>query len=428
MTTAGEAPDLVWMPSVRGGRFRPGHHVIVASAKAFHVSDHAGHRYLDLNSGLWHISFGYDHPVLTAAAHAAIDEVAATSMFRRLHQPAVGLAARLTERFADHRFFFGCSGSDAADTAMRIASMYRQATGRKGDLFGTVAGAYHGVTYAGRSLLGIESYRGGDTGVVQRIVLPRVEEGTAGSWVTELDHLFATSGHRLTAVFVEVVQGSGGIIPLVADYLRAIRKRCDVYDALLVVDEVATGLHRTGPFLASHVVDIRGDITILGKALTGGFGPLSVVAVQDRVFEAVNADPRLSRLGGFTQGGHPIGCRVAEAVLEYVDRPEFLDVVHTGAIHLAKLLGGLRDHPVVDRITGRGHMWGIQIRAEDVARLGGPDAFIDRASRAAMDHGALIHPLASGTIPVMPALVAPAEVLSDMVARLAAALDSLARA
>jgi adenosylmethionine-8-amino-7-oxononanoate aminotransferase len=418
------ASDLLWMPSVRGGRYLPDRHLIVTSTTDFGVRDVHGRHYLDLNSGLWHISFGYTNRVLLAAARNAVEHVPATSMFRRIHEPALAVAVRLSERFPDHRFFYGCTGSDAADTAMRIASAYRHATGREGDLFASVQGGYHGVTYAAMSVMGIESYRGTGITLTPHVVLPRVEEDVAIDWSADIDRTFAAIGDRLTAVFVEVIQGSGGIIPLSADYLRALRKKCDDYDALLIVDEVATGVYRTGSFLASSDVGIRGDMTILSKALTGGFAALSVVAAQNRIFEAINADPTVSRLAGFTQGGHPTACHVAAAVLDYVGTPEFLSAADKGAVFLADWMPSLSAHPVVDRVTGRGHMWGIQIRRDDIERLGGADSFVIKATRAGLDHGALLHPLASGTIPFMPPISASVPVLQEMADRLGVILDS----
>lgn len=419
------ARDLLWMPSVQGGRYLPDQHLIVASKTEFGVKDIQGRHFLDLNSGLWHISFGYSHPALMAAARHAVDLIPATSMFRRVHEPALAVATRLSERLPDHRFFFGCTGSDAADTAMRIASSYRRSKGNRGDIFAAVRGGYHGVTYGAMSVMGIESYRPASADPVPHVILPRVQENSDTNWSAQIDEIFAKTGERLAGVFVEVIQGSGGIIPLSSEYLRALRKKCDDYDTLLIVDEVATGIHRTGPFLASSEIGIRGDLTILSKALTGGFGALSVVAAQGRVFEVINASPTESRLAGFTQGGHPVACQVAAAVLEYVETADFLGILGQGSQVLSDRVPRLADHPVVARVTGRGHMWGIQVDPEQIDHLGGVGAFIEKSTRVGLDNGALLHPLASGTIPFMPPLVAPGPILEDMTARLSTILDSL---
>jgi adenosylmethionine-8-amino-7-oxononanoate aminotransferase len=419
------ASDLLWMPSVKGGRYLPDRHLIVASTTDFGVCDIRGRHYLDLNSGLWHVSFGYAHHVLVTAAHDAVEHIPATSLFRRVHEPALAVATRLSERLPDYRFFFGCTGSDAADTAMRIASAYRRAKGRKEDLFATVEGGYHGVTYAAMSVMGIEGYRGADVACPPRVVLPRIQEDADPDWPARIDGAFAAIGDQLTAVFVEVIQGSGGIIPLSAEYLRTLRKKCDDRDALLIVDEVATGVHRAGSFLASSDVGLQGDMIILGKALTGGFGALSVVAVQNRLFEEINVDGAVSRLAGFTQGGHPAACHVAAALLDYVRTPEFLSALDQGASFLANRMPSLAGHPAVHQVTGRGHMWGVQLRPDHIERLGGTDAFIGKTTRAGLDHGALLHPLASGTIPFLPPVVAPRSVLLEMVGRLSTTLDSL---
>jgi adenosylmethionine-8-amino-7-oxononanoate aminotransferase len=422
------ASELLWMPSVQGGRYLPDRHLIVTGKTDYGVRDIHGRTYLDLNSGLWHISFGYNHPVLMSAAHKAVEQIPATSMFRRVHEPALSVAVRLAERLPEHRFFFGCSGSDAGDTAMRMASAYRRAKGREGDLFATVRGGYHGVTYAAMSVMGIESYRGAGATSIPHVVLPRVEEDADAEWSAGLDRTFAATGNSLTAVFVEVIQGSGGIIPLSCDYLRALRKKCDDYDVPLVVDEVATGVHRTGPFLASSDVGIRGDMTIMSKALTGGFGALSVVAAHNRVFETINAEPAQSRVAGFTQGGHPAACQIAAAVLDYTETPEFLSLVSDGGRFLADQVPALAGHPIVDRVTGRGHMWGVQLHPGHLERLGGADGFVEKATRAGLHHGVLLHPLASGTIPFMPPIVAPEPVLADMAGQLGRVLDALGAA
>ena len=336
------ATELLWMPSQRGGRYRPEEQLIAASAHGYSVRDTNGVEYLDLNSGLWHVSFGYSHPVVVGAAQRALTELAATSLFRRLHEPALDLAVRLAEELPDTRFFLGCTGSDAIDSAIRIASAYGRAKGENRDVFASVVGGYHGATRAAMSVMGIAEYRPSTSDAEDHLLLPAP---TRPDWAGQLEEIFDRRGQSMAAVFVEVVQGSGGVVPLPADYLDALRRLCDRHDVLLVMDEVATGVHRTGPFLAGDDVGVRGDLTILGKAITGGFAPLSVVAVQCRVFNVVTRSPDPVRLAGFTQGGHPVACAIAAAILDHVRTDEFRETSAAGRAALASGIEPLRSTP-----------------------------------------------------------------------------------
>lgn len=394
-----------------------------------HTDD--GRTFLDANSGLWHLSLGYRPTAIEPAVLEALNELGGSSLFRRSHV----WAERLVETLADlvalsaPRFFFGTSGSEASDIAMRIALAYGHKNGR--DTFAFIPGAYHGVSLGPLSLMGLEGYRNGVMTPVSAIALPPIaewERDSAGCAET-IAGIFSSCGAKMAAVFVEFIQGSGGMSLLPPEYASFLAEVARTHSALLVLDEVATGVYRTGPFLAfgsSHVPDA--DMIVLGKGLTSGIAALSVVGVAERVWRRVLDDPDTARVAGSTHAGNPVACAAAQATLEYLAHPETAMLRAETARHLADALRGLAKVGCVARVTGMGHMWGIAVSTPARTAIESRGhTFVDAVTRLGLDEGVLLHPLSIGVIPVVPALTISPDEVDILRDRLNAVLQHLAQ-
>jgi adenosylmethionine-8-amino-7-oxononanoate aminotransferase len=270
--------------------------------------------------------------------------------------------------------------------------------------------------------MGLEGYAAGTPRVCRTIGLPDPWNPSA-DWNAALPQFFADKGNKLAAVFIEIVQGSGGIRVVPQAYLDLLFACSRQYGALLVVDEVATGIHRTGPFLASEGRALQGDILLLGKAITGGMFPLSMVGMNENVFRQCVSDERTHRMPGFTDSGHPVGCAIALGVLDLVDSEEFQETAARGRTIIAEGLKEISSATVED-VRGEGHMYGIVCRAKfDRLESSGRDAIGEVISEG-LRAGLLIHPLQGGVIPVMPALTATKNELEEIIRRLRAVVSS----
>jgi adenosylmethionine-8-amino-7-oxononanoate aminotransferase len=409
----------VWLPSTRRGSFDPTWSFIARAAKGVYVEDTNGREYIDLNSGLWNASFGYDNDTIIRSIEAGLHTLTSASLFRRLNEPAVRLAGELAEALPHYaRFFFANSGSEAADVAISISHAHWKARNQKGvPMIGALPGAYHGVTRATLGLMGIDDYTQSAPSVIPVARLPD-PFGPSESLASRLHSFFDSYQSSLSAVFIEAIQGSGGVRIIPDEYLRILWERARLFGTLIVTDEVATGFFRTGIPFASQRLPASGDMIMLGKALTGGYVPMSAVGVTDEVFRTVTCHNATDRLAGFTNSGHPLACAAALGVLDLLKTEAFEASQSVGERTLGRIVHSLTSCDCVAHVRGCGHMYGVQLKEECIESLGGPEAFIHHVTKLALDRHILIHPLSIGVIPVFPALTSTTSELETMIERL----------
>jgi acetylornithine/N-succinyldiaminopimelate aminotransferase len=297
--------------------------------------DADGNEYLDLLAGIAVNNVGHCHPRVVAA----IQDQAA----RLLHTsnlfgsgPQERLAARLSERSLGGSVFFCNSGAEAVEAALKLA---RKA--RRGGEIVSVHRAFHGRTYGALSATPQEAKQQPFAPLVPGFrAVPPTADAVAGA-----------VGEGTSALLLEVIQGEGGIHPLGEDVLRAARRVCDETGALLIFDEVQTGVGRTGELWAYEHAGVVPDLMTLAKGLGGG------VPIGALVTAPAHAEGLVAGDHGTTFGGGPVACAAAEAVLDVVDTPEFLAHVQAVGAHLADGLGKL---PGVTEVRGRGLMWGVE--------------------------------------------------------------------
>lgn len=362
--------------------------LVVRRARGAMVEDLDGHRFLDLTAGIAVTAVGHCHPKVTAAIERQSRRLVHMSGTDFYYTPQVRLAerlARLAPGSWDKRVFFTNSGAEAVEAALKLA---RHHTGRPRAL--AFLGAFHGRTYGALSLSGSKPlHRRGFAPLV-----PEIHHARYGD-LESVNALLRTvcPPDELAAVFVEPVQGEGGYIVPPADFLPGLRRLCDEHGALLVLDEVQTGIGRTGRMFASEHWGVAGDIVCLAKGIANGL-PLGAIVARADVMDW----PSGSHASTF--GGNPVACAAALATLGLVERKYRANAVARGREIRAGLDEVAARHPSIHEVRGLGLMVGVEVRTG-----GRPDpALRDRVIEAAFRTGLLLLPCGPNTVRFCPPL------------------------
>jgi acetylornithine/N-succinyldiaminopimelate aminotransferase len=310
-----------------------------------------GRRFLDFGAGIATSSIGHNNPHLVQAIAEQAARVMHVSNLYRIPQ-AEKLAARLVETsFADSVFFCN-SGAEANEGMIKAVRKYHAEQGRP-ERFTTICfeGAFHGRTLATLAATGNEKYLAGFGPPVQGF--RHVPFGNMNAVRDAIDGSTA-------AIMVEPIQGEGGVRPASLDFLRALRAACDEYGLLLAVDEVQTGMGRSGKLWAHQWAGIEPDVMSSAKGIAGGF-PLGAILAREKVAQYLKPGTH-----GSTYGGNPLACAAGNAVLDVILAPGFLERVDRVGRHLWRGMLTLRErHPaVVDGVQGAGLLLGLKLRPE----------------------------------------------------------------
>jgi acetylornithine/N-succinyldiaminopimelate aminotransferase len=361
-----------------------------------------GARYLDLGAGIAVASLGYSHPHLVAALTEQAQSLWHTSNLFQIPQ-AERLAQRLcAATFADFVFFTN-SGAEALEGAIKTARKFHATEGHP-ERFHliTFEGAFHGRTLATIAAGGNDKYMEGFG--PKAAGFDRVPYG-------DVDAVKAAIGPQTAAILVEPIQGEGGIRVPPRNFLGSLRDICDAHGLLLVLDEVQSGVGRTGKFFAYEHAGVTPDIMAIAKGIGGGF-PLGAFLTTARAGKGMTLGTH-----GTTYGGNPLATAVGNAVLDIVLADGFLDTVETKGRHFKKRLAALRDRhgDVVAEVRGEGLMLGLQLRV--------PPALFAAAAR---DAHVLVIPAGDNVVRLLPPLIISEAEIDEAVNRLDAACRQVA--
>ncbi len=360
------------------------------------LEDASGRRFLDATSGVAVNALGHASPFVVEAARAALTDglIHTSNLFHTA--PAVALAGALVERCFADRVFFANSGAEAVEGAIKFA---RLASGAGANEIIYFDGSFHGRTFGALSAT--------DRPAQRTPFAPLVPGFIRARWEDEAD--LSKIGPGTAAVIVEPVQGEGGIRVADAAWLRAIRRRCDETETLLIVDEIQTGLGRTGRLWAHQRSGIRPDLMAVAKPLAGGL-PMGAVLMTERVASAITPGSHAT-----TFGGGPFVARVALAVVNRVSEPTFLDEVARKGHLLRGMLEALEEGPLVSGTRSDGLLAGIQVPGRAPALVA-----------AAFEEELLVVAAADDVVRVIPPLDIADDDLIEMVRRLERALGRVA--
>ena len=321
-----------------------------------YLYDHAGRRFLDMLGGYGTFSLGHRHPAVVGAVRDGLDKLGMSG--KAFFSPnAADLAELLAQNSPEglELAFFSNSGAEAVEAALKFA---KGATGRPGIV--STLGSYHGKTLGALATTGREKYR-------KRFepLMPGVSFVPFGDAASAVE---AISGET-AAFIVEPVQGEGGILLPPDGYLRAVREACDRHGALLIADEVQTGLGRTGTFWGVEHDAVAPDILTSAKALGGGVMPIGATLYTPAVYEGVYGENPLAHTSTF--GGNPLACAASLAAVRTILEEE---LPARSAVMGERLLKGLREVGAkhdewVGEVRGRGLMVGLEFREDEVGEL-----------------------------------------------------------
>jgi len=349
--------------------------LIVAESSNVHITDGDGNRYMDGIGGLWCVNVGYGREEIgQAMAEQATKMPYYSSFGHHTSIPAAQLSAKIAELAPGdlNHVFYGCGGSVANDTAVRIIHFYFNQLGKpsKKQLISRVD-AYHGSTYMAMSLTGVEfDHIGFDIHqeMVHHISCPNAyrrpagmsEEAFCDSLLQEMeDKILAIGPDNVAAFFAEPIMGAGGVIVPPKGYHKRTLDLCHKYDMLYVSDEVVTAFGRLGHMFASEAeFDIVPDMIVCAKGLTSGYIPLGATIMNSKVYDVISkpqADGAMFT-HGFTYSGHPVACAAGLKNIEIMERENICDHVMDVGAYFEQQIRGLGDLDIVGDVRGRKFM------------------------------------------------------------------------
>lgn len=393
--------DEVMVPNYNPQQFIP---VRGAGSRVWDQNDN---EYIDFAGGIAVNALGHAHPKLVETLKEQADKLWHLSN-TCTNEPALRLAQKLTAATFADKVFFANSGGEANEAAFKLARKYAYDNfgPEKNEIIAFHQG-FHGRTLFTVSVGGQEKYR---------IGFEPVPGGISHVPFNDLEALKEAISERTCAVVMEPIQGEGGVLSPDADFMRGVRELCDQHNALLVLDEVQTGVGRTGKLYAYMHSDVKPDILTTAKALGGGF-PIGAMLCTDKVAPSLNFGTH-----GSTYGGNPLGCAVAEAALDIINTPEVLNQVSAKrAIFESELQKLNEKYGIFKDVRGGGLLIGAELTEEWHGKAA-------KFLAGARDAGVMILVAGPNVLRFTPSLIIPDEDIAEGMARLDKALAQVIEA
>ena len=330
--------------------------ILFAGGEGVYITDEAGEKYLDLLSGIGVNALGYNHPaIVNAIAEQSKKLIHTSNLF--YHEGQAELALRLTERTGMDRAFFSNSGTEAWEGALKLARAHAGILREEGKNIGTkflaLDQSFHGRTFGAMSTTYKAKYREPFGPVVPGVEFVKCND------VADLRAKFS---NEVCAILVEAIQGEGGVRPLTQEFFAEARALASSTGALLIVDEIQTGMGRTGKWCAYQHYGIQPDIATLAKPLAGGI-PMGAVLCTEEVARSFHPG-----MHGTTFGGGPLACAVAIAVIDAIEKDGLLaKATEVGDYFQEQLRGLAKKHDAIVNVRGNGLMVAAEL---DSAELG----------------------------------------------------------
>ena len=373
-----------------------GDFVKMVRAEGSTIWDHEGKAYLDGMASLWYCQAGHSRTEIIDAISAQLHRMDAYNTFDPFtNEPAERAAELVAERspHTDGRVFFGCSGSEAVDTALKLVRLTQRLRGHTDkQVVVRRTNGYHGTNFGGTSAQGIAPNREGWGDLVPHFVEVPHDD------IEAMATVFAQQGDRIGAVITEPIQGAGGVFPPPDGYLQSVRRLCDDHDALLVFDEVICGFGRTGKWFGAQYYDVTPDLMTFAKGVTSGYQPLSGVIVSRAVCADLEAMGDMLRTG-YTYSGHPAACAAAVANLELMTNEGLVErATHVGA-QIERGLAALASDGLIQSYRGAGAVWAAELGTNAAP-----------ARNAILERGVIVRPIGTALAICPPLVITDAEV------------------
>lgn len=393
---------------------------VVDRGEGIYAYDEAGNKYLDAAASLWYMNIGYGRDeVIDAMAEQARKLPAFHTFVDFASRPPLDLAEKIASVSPDpdSKVFFGSGGSDAVDTAAKMARRYFNAIGQpERTVFIAREWGYHGTHAYGTALGGMEPNRvgyGGDL-VSDVVVVPHDDPEAVEK---AIDHAGAD---RVAGIFVEAVIGAGGIRPVPPDYLTNVREMIRNAGGLYISDEVITGFGRVGDWFAANKFGLEPDLITFAKGVTCGYAPLGGVIAAPHIAEPFFTTPGLVFRHGYTYSGHTTACVAGLVVMDILERENLIARAAALEDEIYNALAPLENLDVVASVRrGVGALCAIQLDIGDDETLPG------RAAAACREAGVITRAVGGGGLQVSPPLLMAPEQVEEMASLFEKGLSTL---
>ena len=431
--------EELWMPFTANRAFKRAPRLL-ASASGMYYTSVDGRRVLDGTAGLWCVNAGHCREPIVRAVQEAAATLDFAPGFQMGHPYSFALAERVAQMLPgdlDH-VFFANSGSEAVDSALKIALAYFQSKGEPNRVrfVGRMRG-YHGVGFGGISVGGIEPNKRAyaaqllpqvdhlpHTHDIARNAFSRGQPSNGAELADDLERIVRERGaETIAAVIVEPMAGSTGVLIPPKGYLARLRELCDRHGILLIFDEVITGFGRLGTPFAADYFDVLPDLMTVAKGLTNAAVPMGAVFVRHGIYDTVvNSAPQgIELFHGYTYSGHPLAAAAGLATLELYENEGLFERAASLASYWEDALHSLRGHPHVIDIRNLGLVGGIELEPRSGAPgARGFDVFVDCFNR-----GALVR-VTGDIIALSPPLIIERAQIDELIDTISSAIKAVA--
>jgi adenosylmethionine-8-amino-7-oxononanoate aminotransferase len=397
-----KAKRHLWLHFTRMSSYADQDVPVIVRGEGQYVFDQNGKRYLDGLAGLFVSQIGHGRTEVAEAGARQASELAYFPLWSYAHPQAIELAERLSAMAPGdlNRVFFTGSGSEAVESAWKLAKQYFKTVGQPSRykvLSRSIA--YHGTSLGALAITGLPGIKepfeplpaGGvrvpNTNFYRAPGFVADDITAFGLWAAdEIERAIQREGEdSVAAVFLEPLQNSGGCFPPPPGYFQRVREICDKYGVLLVSDEVICAFGRLGYYFGSERYGYQPDIITFAKGVTSGYAPLGGMMVSDRLMEPFS-DGQSSFLHGVTFAGHPVSCAVAMANLDVFEKEDLLGNVRANEGAFRATLEKLNDLPIVGEVRGDGYFYGIELVKDKASRETFNDDESERLLRGFLSH------------------------------------------
>ncbi|WP_070963022.1 adenosylmethionine--8-amino-7-oxononanoate transaminase [Vibrio sonorensis] len=394
----------------------------VESAQGVEIVLEDGRKLVDGMSSWWSTIHGYNHPALNQAAKNQIDKMSHVMFGGITHKPAVDLCQKLLSIAPSslNHVFLSDSGSVAVEVSLKMALQYWHSKGEKRSKFLALRNGYHGDTFAAMSVTDPDNsmhslYKGF---LPQHVFSQAPSIGFYQQWdescLDDIKHQVASHHTDIAAIILEpIVQGAGGMRIYHPNYLKGVRALCDQYGLLLIADEIATGLGRTGKMFACEHAEIEPDILCIGKAITGGYVTLAATLTTSHVANTVCEGEAGCFMHGPTFMGNPLACSIANASLDLLATGEWIQQVRNIESYFAKTLPSLTKYERVKEVRWLGAIGVVEARTP---------VNMETIQKAFVDAGVWIRPFGK-LIYIMPPYIIDTHSLDKLIEAIRLTLD-----
>jgi adenosylmethionine-8-amino-7-oxononanoate aminotransferase len=429
-----------WHPMLHPNEMKQREPIRILRGEGCFVFDDKGNRLVDGVAGLWNVNVGHGRPEIKAAIAAQLDELEYFQLFDGVSHPRAEELSRLVidmlEPEGMRRVAFSSGGSDAVETALKLARQYWKLQGQADRTkFISLRQGYHGTHFGGASVNGNTVFRRNyepllpgcfhvDTPWLYRNPYSQDPEelGQICADILEREIQFQ-SPDTVAAFIAEPIQGAGGVIVPPENYWPLIRKVCDKYGVLLIADEIVTGFGRAGSMFGSRLWGVKPDIMCLAKGISSGYIPLGATVVNERIEQAFAGNGNFTGaiMHGYTYSGHPVACAAALANLDIVQKENLPANAARQGDYLLKSLASFPERfAAVGEVRGKGLMVALDLVSDKASRepidpMGG---YANRVAEIARANGVMVRPVGTKII-LSPPLVIEQEQIDTLVNALA---------